>query len=199
MITTGGSGAGGQGGAHPCRRPPRSALQTAQADNRRVCPLSALRAHTKSAHHGKARRALERPGRAQAERLKPCWTMSGQMSAVVPGRGRQSRSEDGRRRCSVYSVWRTTSQQNTFSDCRIAPRPAAGGAVEDPLLLGVAGVVDLPLALAVCPSRESPFLAVKRHVCPHKSAIQNRFNVRNAKGTWPPRAGPGSGWRRSGA
>jgi hypothetical protein len=37
------------------------------------------------------------------------------------------------------------------------------------------------------PGPETPFLAVKHPVYPHKSAIQNRFTVRNAKDALPPR------------
>ena len=41
-----------------------------------------------------------------------------------------------------------------------------------------------------CPGRKSPFLAVKRHARPYKSAIQTRFTMGNAKGFEPPRAVP---------
>ena len=62
------------------------------AGDRRVRPSSAPRARAKAPTQHKTLMALKRRGRARTERLKPCWTMSGQMSAVVPGRGRRRHS-----------------------------------------------------------------------------------------------------------
>ena len=34
-----------------------------------------------------------------------------------------------------------------------------------------------------CPGRKPPFLVVKRHAHPYKTAVQKQFTVENAKGT----------------
>ena len=62
---------------------------------------------------------------------------------------------------------------------RLLQRPRAGGQRVDGL---VELLVEPGADPADCPGREPPFLVVKRNARPHRSAIQNRFTMENAKG-----------------